>query len=79
MTMILEDAIRISDHDYQQEFERLKLGRDLNAPNVLHAVHPKVTCLLDTSQVDRQAGVIYFDMEVATGSDLRHYLKNHPR
>ena len=57
----------------------LKIARDLNAPNVLHALKPKVTCLLDTPQADRQAGVIYLDMEVATGGDHRRYLKNHPR
>ena len=66
-TMILQDAVRINEDACQQEFERLKVARALNASNVLHALQPKITCLLDTSQADRQAVVIFFDMEVGSG------------
>lgn len=52
----------------------MKLARDLNAANVLHALQPNITCLLDPPQADKQAGVIYFDMEVETWGDLRRYI-----
>ena len=77
--MILQDGVRISEHECQGEFELLKLARDLNVANVMHALQPNITCLLDPPEADKQVGVVYFDMDVATGGVLRRYLKNHPR
>ena len=76
-TMKLCEGERISEHECHEEFHLLKLARDERAPNILYALPLGKTSLLDVPKGDLLSHTIYFDMEVATGRDLRRYLLDH--